>query len=80
MRLDLTSDDDPTVIEDDTAEVLPPEVTAGPEPEVGTTKLFSESFRFKIGLPAVAASLRPDRAKYMSSELFLSIGLGKTGF
>ena len=80
LRLDLTSDDDPTVIEDDTAEVLPPEVTAGPEPEVGTTKLFSESFRFKIGLPAVAASLRPDRAKYMSSELFLSIGLGKTGF
>ena len=75
LRPDLTWSDDidpPTVTEpeDTTVEVLPPEVVTAELPEVaGTTKLFSESFRFKIGLPTD-----------ISSELFLSIGLGKTGF
>ena len=74
LRPDLTwSDDPPTVTDPDddtTVEVLPPEVvTAEPEVLVGTTKLFSESFRFKIDLPTD-----------ISSELFLSIVLGKTGF
>ena len=53
-----------------------PEVTtealAPPDDEEGllaTSKLDSESLRFKIGL-----------AKEISSELFLRIGLGKTGF